>query len=207
MAISSRVLGYLESGRNLAGCVGGAVGLVLHFTGVAGSWWPGVVAGLYGVGALLVPGPGAGGAGGAGLPVAGAPVSAEPVGAEPVTGAPVAARPVGGEPAGGELRAGLEELTRYLEGLALPGAAGVAELLERVAGLACRAPEAAGEQGRQGEECGEALRVAGRVVREELPLAVAGYLRARTWQRWAPGGEDPSVLLGREVARMAGALD
>ncbi|MFC9326868.1 hypothetical protein [Kitasatospora sp. NPDC057015] len=65
MATSNRLLAYLESARNLAGCAGGAVGLVLHFTGVAGPWWPGVVAGLYGVGALLAPGPGPrGGSGG-----------------------------------------------------------------------------------------------------------------------------------------------
>ncbi|GHH60949.1 hypothetical protein GCM10018781_06510 [Kitasatospora indigofera] len=56
MATSNRFLAYLESARNLAGCAGGAVGLALHFTGVAGPWWPGAVAGLYGLGALLAPG-------------------------------------------------------------------------------------------------------------------------------------------------------
>ncbi|MFD0257066.1 hypothetical protein ACFVH7_02120 [Kitasatospora indigofera] len=56
MATSNRFLAYLESARNLAGCAGGALGLVLHFTGVAGPWWPGAVAGLYGLGALLAPG-------------------------------------------------------------------------------------------------------------------------------------------------------
>ncbi|WP_329494525.1 hypothetical protein [Kitasatospora herbaricolor] len=58
MATSNRLLAYLESARNLAGCAGGALGLVLHFTGVAGPWWPGAVAGLYGLGALLAPGRG-----------------------------------------------------------------------------------------------------------------------------------------------------
>lgn len=65
----SRVLDYLGSGRNLAGCAAGAGGLVLHFAGLGGAWWPGVVVGLYGAAALLVPGrpkPGGGGAGGPG---------------------------------------------------------------------------------------------------------------------------------------------
>ncbi|MQS11778.1 hypothetical protein F7Q99_05605 [Streptomyces kaniharaensis] len=52
-----RVLGYLESTRNLVGCAGGAIGLVLHFAGLGGAWWPAVVAGLYAAGALLTPGP------------------------------------------------------------------------------------------------------------------------------------------------------
>jgi len=53
---TSRALEYLESPRNLVGCAAGAAGLGLHFAGLAGPWWPGVVAGLYGAGALLVPG-------------------------------------------------------------------------------------------------------------------------------------------------------
>ncbi|MFF9484463.1 hypothetical protein [Streptomyces sp. NPDC014676] len=51
MAISR----YVESRKNIAGCVGGLAGLVLTFTGVAGPYWPVVVAGLYGVGALIAP--------------------------------------------------------------------------------------------------------------------------------------------------------
>lgn len=54
MAIS-RVLGYLESRKNLTGGALGLVGLVLTFTGVAGPYWPVVVAGLYGAGALIAP--------------------------------------------------------------------------------------------------------------------------------------------------------
>ncbi|MEJ2852316.1 MULTISPECIES: hypothetical protein [unclassified Saccharothrix] len=46
---------YLGSTKNLVGCVGGLLGVALHLTGVVGSWWPVVVAGLYGVGALLAP--------------------------------------------------------------------------------------------------------------------------------------------------------
>ncbi|WP_049651204.1 hypothetical protein, partial [Kitasatospora sp. MY 5-36] len=49
--------------------------------------------------------------------------------------------------------------------------------------------------------------VAERIVRDRLPVAVAGYLRARTWQPWAgPDDPDPAVQLGREVDRLAGEL-
>ncbi|RZB16007.1 hypothetical protein StrepF001_29160 [Streptomyces sp. F001] len=46
---------YLESRKNLTGSACGLVGLVLTFTGVAGPYWPVVVAGLYGAGALIAP--------------------------------------------------------------------------------------------------------------------------------------------------------
>lgn len=51
MAISR----YLESRKNLAGSACGLAGLVLTFTGAAGPYWPVVVAGLYGAGALIAP--------------------------------------------------------------------------------------------------------------------------------------------------------
>ncbi|MEU9732328.1 hypothetical protein [Streptomyces sp. NPDC048002] len=51
MAISR----YLESRKNIAGSVCGLAGLGLTFTGVAGPYWPVVVAGLYGAGALIAP--------------------------------------------------------------------------------------------------------------------------------------------------------
>ncbi|MFF4057409.1 hypothetical protein ACFYZ8_13145 [Streptomyces sp. NPDC001668] len=51
MAISR----YLESRKNIAGSACGLVGVVLTFTGVAGPYWPVVVAGLYGAGALIAP--------------------------------------------------------------------------------------------------------------------------------------------------------
>ncbi|MCD7438824.1 hypothetical protein K4B79_11390 [Streptomyces lincolnensis] len=54
MAISE-FTGYLESRKNIAGSACGLVGLVLTFTGVAGPYWPVVVAGLYGAGALIAP--------------------------------------------------------------------------------------------------------------------------------------------------------
>nr|WP_308801101.1 hypothetical protein [Streptomyces polyasparticus] len=58
MATSKRhpgYLSYLESRKNIAGSACGLFGLVLTFTGVAGAYWPVVVAGLYGAGALIAP--------------------------------------------------------------------------------------------------------------------------------------------------------
>ncbi|MFI9011100.1 hypothetical protein ACIGNX_28080 [Actinosynnema sp. NPDC053489] len=46
---------YLGSTKNLVGCVGGLVGVLLHLAGVVGGLWPVVVGGLYVVGALLAP--------------------------------------------------------------------------------------------------------------------------------------------------------
>ena len=51
MAISK----YLESRKNITGSVCGLAGVVLTFVGVAGPYWPAVVAGLYGAGALIAP--------------------------------------------------------------------------------------------------------------------------------------------------------
>lgn len=52
---SSGLLGYLESRKNLTGSACGIVGLVLTFVGVAGPYWPVVIVGLYGAGALVAP--------------------------------------------------------------------------------------------------------------------------------------------------------
>ncbi|MEV0737539.1 hypothetical protein AB0I51_16495 [Streptomyces sp. NPDC050549] len=52
---TSRFIGYLESHKNVTGSACGLVGLVLTFTGVAGPYWPVVVVGLYGAGALIAP--------------------------------------------------------------------------------------------------------------------------------------------------------
>ncbi|MFJ5261184.1 hypothetical protein ACIQAC_12065 [Streptomyces sp. NPDC088387] len=52
---TNRFVGYLESRKNITGCAGGMVGLVLTFTGVAGPYWAVVVLGLYGAGALIAP--------------------------------------------------------------------------------------------------------------------------------------------------------
>ncbi|MFD4034108.1 hypothetical protein ACFWVP_27270 [Streptomyces sp. NPDC058637] len=58
MATSSlpgRALAYLESAKNLTGSACGLAGLALTFTGLAGAYWPVVIAGLYGAGALIAP--------------------------------------------------------------------------------------------------------------------------------------------------------
>jgi hypothetical protein len=52
---STRFVGYLESRKNLTGSALGLAGLGLTFAGVAGPYWPVVVAGLYGAGALIAP--------------------------------------------------------------------------------------------------------------------------------------------------------
>jgi hypothetical protein len=52
---TNRVLRYLESRKNLTGGALGVAGLVLTFAGVAGPYWPVVVVGLYGAGALIAP--------------------------------------------------------------------------------------------------------------------------------------------------------
>ncbi|WP_330346805.1 hypothetical protein [Streptomyces sp. NBC_00582] len=52
---TSRFVGFLESRKNIAGSAAGLTGLVLTFTGVAGPYWPVVVVGLYGAGALIAP--------------------------------------------------------------------------------------------------------------------------------------------------------
>ncbi|WEH20220.1 hypothetical protein [Streptomyces sp. VNUA24] len=46
---------YVESRKNLTGSALGVAGLGLTFAGVAGAYWPVVVVGLYGAGALLAP--------------------------------------------------------------------------------------------------------------------------------------------------------
>lgn len=46
---------YLTSTKNLVGMLAALAGLLLHVVGVVGAYWPIVVVGLYGVGALLAP--------------------------------------------------------------------------------------------------------------------------------------------------------
>ncbi|AWZ06261.1 MULTISPECIES: hypothetical protein [unclassified Streptomyces] len=52
---TSGILGYLESKKNLAGSACGVVGVGLTLAGVAGTYWPVVVGGLYAAGALIAP--------------------------------------------------------------------------------------------------------------------------------------------------------
>ncbi|MFF2039327.1 hypothetical protein ACFVVX_02765 [Kitasatospora sp. NPDC058170] len=176
MATSSsggrRVLGYLESARNLVGCTAGAGGLVLHFLGLGGVWWPAVVVGLYGAGALLTP---------SRRP---SPGAARPAGPSVLEHEPPAALPV--DPLD-PFTVEVDALARSLADLPLPASVRLEDLLDRL--------RVAGPDGE-----------AERILRDRLPLAVDGYLRARTWQRWSPGSPDPAVELDREVGRMAAAL-
>ncbi|WP_103347800.1 hypothetical protein [Amycolatopsis sp. CA-128772] len=50
------MLRYLGTTKNLAGCVGGLVGVGLYLVGAVGWFWPFVVVALYAAGALLAPG-------------------------------------------------------------------------------------------------------------------------------------------------------
>ncbi|GGL76645.1 hypothetical protein GCM10010129_20550 [Streptomyces fumigatiscleroticus] len=52
---TSRILGFVESRKNITGAACGVAGLALTFAGAAGPYWPAVVAGLYGAGALIAP--------------------------------------------------------------------------------------------------------------------------------------------------------
>jgi hypothetical protein len=51
----NRVTRYLTSTKNLTGAVGGVIGLIITFLGLAGPYWPIVVIGLYVAGALAAP--------------------------------------------------------------------------------------------------------------------------------------------------------
>jgi hypothetical protein len=52
------VLRYLYSGKNIVGSTLAIFGLLLFFTGaISSAFWPFVVAAMYGIGALLAPGP------------------------------------------------------------------------------------------------------------------------------------------------------
>ncbi|MEU6621844.1 hypothetical protein ABZ926_13860 [Streptomyces litmocidini] len=55
MGTSSRLLGYVESRKNLTGSACGLAGVGIALTGAAGGLWPLVVAGLYAAGALIAP--------------------------------------------------------------------------------------------------------------------------------------------------------
>ncbi|MFI1712763.1 hypothetical protein [Streptomyces litmocidini] len=55
MGTSSRLLGYVESRKNLTGSACGLAGVGIALTGAAGGLWPLVVTGLYAAGALIAP--------------------------------------------------------------------------------------------------------------------------------------------------------
>jgi hypothetical protein len=82
----------------------------------------------------------------------------------------------------------LEALAAYLGKVPLPTSAGVDALLAAL------------------REAGPGP-VADRIVRHRLPVAVDGYLRARTWLPWAgPDAPDPAAELGREVKQLSADL-
>ncbi|MGA5816570.1 hypothetical protein ACPC54_01710 [Kitasatospora sp. NPDC094028] len=180
--LGRQVLGYLESARNLVGCGAGAVGLGLHFAGLGGSWWPGVVAGLYGAGALLTPGRGP-------EPGPGPTPTSAPVPASAPTPLPRPKPvPVPSPDTDPDPDPELDALAGFLGSVPLPAAAGVAELV-----AALRAAEP-----------GPAVRL---IVRHRLPVAVDGYLRARAWGPWAgPDAPDPESELRAAVAVLTADL-
>jgi hypothetical protein len=57
VARQTRLLLFLYSNRNLAGCLLALGGLALHFTGLVEHYWLAIVAGLYGIGYLAAPEP------------------------------------------------------------------------------------------------------------------------------------------------------
>ncbi|MFE5580918.1 hypothetical protein [Kitasatospora sp. NPDC056531] len=197
-----QALRYLESAKNLVGCAGGAVGLGLHFAGLGGAWWPGVVAGLYGVGALLTPGPPPPGPTRQPDPPEKPEKSEKPMESEKpkeseesekpeelrvVPPKPsVPPRPTGRVPVP---QPELEALAAYLGTVPLPATAGVDALLAALC------------------ETGPGP-VAERIVAHRLPVAVDGYLRAQTWLPWAgPDAPDPAAELAREVKQLSSELD
>ncbi|MGW4650011.1 hypothetical protein [Kitasatospora sp. NPDC004289] len=187
MGISDRLLGYLESPRNLIGCAAGTGGLALYFAGAAGPWWPAVVAGLYGAGALLAPRrwPWDRQEGG------GAPeVEAAPGPAGGAVGPTPVPRPVPKPPRPkalpSELRAELAVLRERAAAVGLPSSVDAEGLFAALA----RA------------EAGPARQL----LLRELPLALDGYVRARSWETLVPGGVDPTAALKAELERLAGLL-
>ncbi|WP_405821565.1 hypothetical protein OG241_36530 [Streptomyces sp. NBC_01390] len=165
------ILGFLESRKNIAGSACGLVGLVLTFTGVAGPYWPVVVAGLYGAGALI------------------APPERQPLPDFPDPSAQLSAQL-------DELRGDFGRLDEYLTQVELaPVAAGqVTELTGLVGALL--EPGWVSEALAQDPEGVHAL---SRIVRQDLPEAVDSFVRARWWTRLAPGQEPPERHLERQL--------
>ncbi|MER0245323.1 hypothetical protein AAHZ94_25740 [Streptomyces sp. HSW2009] len=177
MATSDRgagraVVRYLESRKNLAGCGLGLLGLGLYAVGVAGAYWPVVIAGLYGAGALLAP-------------------PERPHSPQfPAPGEQVDA-----------LRTDLATLRTYLAGVRdrdrLPDETDreLADLLDLLTALLD--PERGGAEALASD--GEALHRLTRIIRQDTPDSVDAYLRTRWWSRLAPGSPSPDEELRRQV--------
>ncbi|GAA3869445.1 hypothetical protein GCM10023084_23270 [Streptomyces lacrimifluminis] len=165
------IVGVLESRKNIAGSACGLVGLGLTFTGVAGPYWPVVVAGLYGAGALL------------------APPERQPLPDFPDPSAQLSAQL-------DELRGDFGRLLTYLEGVELPPAA--AGRLTELTGLltALLDPDWSSEVLATDPEGVHAL---SRAVRQDVPEAVDTFVRTRWWTRLTPGAEPPERHLERQL--------
>ncbi|MGW1764462.1 hypothetical protein ACWCQL_10330 [Streptomyces sp. NPDC002073] len=166
---AARVLGYLESRKNLAGSACGVAGLALTFTGLAGAYWPVVVAGLYGAGALIAPPER--------LP---APEFEDP--AEEFDA----------------LREDFATLCEYLSEVELPAAAGdrLTGLLGRYGALL---DPAHGWVADLLATDPESVHVLSRAIRQDVPECVDTYHRTRWWTRLQPGTEAPERHLERQL--------
>ncbi|MEU3730558.1 hypothetical protein AB0E81_14235 [Streptomyces sp. NPDC033538] len=171
-----RAWAYLESRKNLTGSACGLAGVVLTFTGAAGPYWPVVVAGLYGAGALLAP------------PERPAPPDFPDPAAQ--LSAQLSAQLE-------EVRGDFGRLRSYLADVELPSAAGgrLTELTGLLAALL--------EPGWVAEVLAadpEAVHAVSRAVRQDVPEAVDAYVRTRWWTRMTPGQEPPERHLERQLA-------
>ncbi|WP_190233129.1 hypothetical protein [Streptomyces avicenniae] len=174
---AARVLAYLESRKNLTGCACGLAGLATVFTGLAGAYWPVVVAGLYGAGALIAP------------PERPAP--------------PPFAGPVGPGAELDAIRQDFATLRDYVASLDLPAEAEApaAELDGLLAALL--EPGWAEEEITADPE---ALHILGRAVRTDIPEAFDAYHGTRWWARLQPGGASPDRHLRRQLELLAEEL-
>jgi hypothetical protein len=166
------VWAYLESRKNLTGSACGLAGVVLTLTGVAGPYWPVVVAGLYGAGALIAP------------PERPAPPDF------PDPSAELSARLE-------KVRYDFGRLREYLAGVGLPAAAeerltGLTGLLGALLEPGWVAEVLAADP--------DGVHTVSRAVRQDIPEAVDSYLRTRWWTRMTPGQEPPERHLERQLA-------
>lgn len=178
-------LAYLESAKNLAGCSGGLFGLGLTLTEIAGDYWPLVVAGLYGVGALIAP----------------------PERPRQPTFHPTRQR------ASAELQALREDfasLQLYLAAADLPQPAHtrLRELKDLLTALLTphdAPPDLLTDPG--------TLHILSRAVRQDIPESVDSYLRTRWWSRLTSTSNTPEddltqqlTLLTQELTTLATAV-
>ncbi|WP_329455926.1 hypothetical protein [Streptomyces sp. NBC_01497] len=178
-----RVVGYLESGKNITGCAAGLVGVGLGAAGLAGAFWPAAVVGLYAAGALIFPPK---------RPTA--PVFTADATTDELDSA----------------RADFASLRTYLAEVELPaGARATADELTEVLGMLLE-PGWVGDA-LAGDP--EAVHVLSRAIRRDVPESVDSYVRVRWWTRLQPGAQPPErhlerqlTLLREEAGSLAAAL-